>query len=160
MNFLLLWVLMGIAIVVVATNGWQLSPGKPVVIPDSALGQALFVCPAASKVFDGLAAEYAKIAPSVRIAFWVIFMLWAAIVGWVIYNSMLNDKFERKNFDLPIFLGKMLIFLFVIGTILLRTPNHFRAVYVRNTTGDFVLCERDTPGARAVRASALYASGK
>ncbi|MDR1071646.1 MAG: hypothetical protein LBL21_03330 [Rickettsiales bacterium] len=159
-NLLLLWCLLGIAIIVVSTNGFQLRPSPPITLPDSVAGQALFVCPAASAGFESVAKEISVYGRALSIAFMFLVFLWIAITGWVVYNSLLNDKFERKSYDIPIFLGKFLLFSFVLATVLMKTPNHFRRVFVSGAEGAWILCESDTPGAKAVRSGAVFSGGK
>jgi hypothetical protein len=89
-----------------------------------------------------------------------LLLLWFANLFWILYNSLLKDKFERKSWDFPIFLGKILIFSFMIGTVLMHSPNHFRNVAITGAGDKWVLCERDTPGARAVQSAALSLPNK
>lgn len=160
MNFLLLWALMGIAIIVMTVNHFQLRPNPPISLSDSAMQQALFVCPANDVGFAKFATQITAVKGPLSIIYTFIAILWILILGWVIYNSMLADKFERKSYDLPIFLGKFLVFSFVIATILMYTPNHFRTVSIAGTTEKWTLCEADTPGAKAIKKDAVSSTHK
>ncbi|MDR3208992.1 MAG: hypothetical protein LBT45_04070 [Rickettsiales bacterium] len=159
-NLILLWCLLGIAIIVASTNGFQLRPSQPIALSDSVAGTALFVCPAASPGFESAAKELGVYRQALSIAFMFLALLWAALTAWAVYVSLLNDKFEHKPYEIPIFLAKFLIFSFVLAIIMLKTPNHFRRVFVQGAEGAWVLCERDTPGAKAVRQEAVFADGK
>lgn len=157
-NLLLLWVLLAIGIIVASTNHIQLMHIKPLALPESMASQALFVCPA----FDPGAASSAVSAQKLKGGFQILFMfgviLWIAVTGWTFYQSLLKDKFEKKSWDLPIFFAKMIIFGTILLTIILNSPNHYRTVYVNGSNSEWVLCENNTPGARAVKADALRAN--
>ena len=154
-NFLLLWALLGIAIIIMSVNGFQLKPGRPLMLPDSAMGTALFVCPAADVQFNGAAAQLGRFERPLTIIYMFLALLWAAITGWVLYQALLKDKYEDKSFELPKFLGKILIFAPIIVVIALKTPNYFRSVFVRGSVEKWVLCESNSPGAKAVKKDAL-----
>jgi hypothetical protein len=159
-GFLFMLVFFGIAIIIMAINNFQLSRVSPIFLPDSVAGNALFVCPAADTAFDMTAAQVAEFKKPLSIIFMFMALLWVAITGWVLYQSMLLDKFERKNFETPIFLGKFLLFAFVIAMIFMHGPNYYRAVEVAGAEGKWVLCENNSPGARAVRAEAARSPAK
>ena len=154
-NLLLLWVLFAIAIIIVSNYNFQLMPGKPVILPDSAKGFALFVCPAADAGFEEAARQLGMFKDILFIVFMFLLMLWAAITGWTLYQSLLKDKFEKKSYELPIFLGKFLLFAFMIAMVVLKTPNYFRTIQLAGSDDKWVLCESDTPGARAVKKDAV-----
>jgi hypothetical protein len=159
-NLLLLWCLLGIAIIVMSMNGFQLRPHPAMELADSVAGQALFVCPAADAGFESVAKELGTFRGGLSVAFTFFAILFAAVTAWAVYTSLLNDKFDKKNYGIPIFLGKNLLWVFILTTILLHTPNYFRRVFVQGQDGAWVLCERDTPGARAVKKDSLFSPGK
>ena len=159
-NLLLFWILLAIGIIIMSMNGWQLMPGTPVPLPDSALGQALFVCPAAHSEFDDIAAQIFSVRHIIYTVFIFFGLLWLSITGWTLYQALLKDKFVKKSFELPIFFGKSLLFAFVLITILMWGPNSFRTVTVRGSDAKWVLCQSDSPGARAVRKEAVFGAGK
>ena len=160
MNFLLLWVLLGITIIVMSLNNFQLTRPTVVSVPDSSIGSILYVCPIEDKDFDLLARQLGSHGKGLSIAFTFIVILWIAILLWTLYQSLLKDKFERKSYDLPIFLGKFLLFGTIIVLILMRTPNHYRAVLLEGSNSRWTLCENNTPGAKAVRANAVTVGEK
>ena len=51
---------------------------------------------------------------------------------------------------------KLLFWALVIVLMLVKTPNYFRTVYVDGARGEWVLCESNTPGARAATASKIH----
>jgi hypothetical protein len=159
-NLIVLWLLMGIGITVASLNGLQLTHTAPIVLSDSVASQALFVCPYADSSFDGIAAGTLASHRLLSIIYMSLLLLWVGNLLWILYNSLLKDKFERKSWDLPIFLAKILIFSFMIGTVLMHSPNHFRRVSITGAGDKWVLCEKDTPGARAVQSAALSAHEK
>jgi hypothetical protein len=50
----------------------------------------------------------------------------------------------------------MLFWALVVVLLLVKTPNYFRTVHVDGTNTNWVMCESNTPGARAVRADAVH----
>jgi hypothetical protein len=156
-NFLLLWVLMAIAVITVSSNRFQLRPGKPAQVPEAQLASALFACPAADKQFDSMAATIKKYRGGMAITYSALVLLWIFLIAWVLYQALVKDKFDEKDWSLPIWLGKFLAFLPVIWVISNYSPNNFRNVSINGTNADWVLCERDSPGARAVRAASVSA---
>ena len=157
-SLLLFWVLLGIAIIIMSVNNFQLRPVAPATLPDSARATALFVCPAADVQFDNAAANLGRFQRALSIIFMFIVLLWVAITGWVMYQALLKDKYDDKSFELPKFLGKFLLFSFIVATIVLKTPNHFRSVFVKGSVEKWVLCESNSPGAKAVKKDALAAA--
>jgi hypothetical protein len=72
------------------------------------------------------------------------------------YQNLLKDKFVRDAFKKPWAATKMLFWALVVVLLLVKTPNYFRTVHVDGTNTNWVLCESNTPGARAVRADAVH----
>lgn len=159
-NLLLLWVLMAIAIIVMSIHNFQLVPGTPIELADSVAGNALFVCPAADIEMDNTAANLTRFRTPLLVIFSIFFMLWIAILGWMIYTALLKDKFEKKPFELPIFLGKFLLFIFILVLIMMKSPNHFRVVRIKGSPDNWVMCENNSPGAKPVRKDAVSAGVK
>ena len=159
-NLLLLWVMLAIAIIIMATNEFQLMPVKQIELADSVAASTLFVCPAADPEFDNIAREISLFKSPLSIIFMFFAMLWAAISTWTMYQALLKDKFEQKSFELPIFLGKFLLFAGIAVALLMYSPNRFRRVSVQGMSEQFVLCENNSPGAKPVRKGAVNAWGK
>ena len=83
-------------------------------------------------------------------------MLLIVVWAWAMYQNLLKDKFNRDSFKTPWAMTKALFWAVVIILLMIKTPNYFRTVYVRGDNTAYVLCENNTPGARAVRADAVY----
>ncbi|MCL1902458.1 MAG: hypothetical protein FWG18_02400 [Alphaproteobacteria bacterium] len=129
-------------------------------LPDSVRDSALFVCPAASNVFDEISRGLLPFRTQFTMVFFFFFMLLLATTGWAVYQNLVKDKFEQKAYDFPFFLGKALLWTTLIVTILMHAPNSFRAVGISGAPGKFVLCESTTPGSRPVRATAVISRSK
>jgi len=156
-NLLLLWVLLAIAVIIMSVNDFQLMPGKTIEVVDSAAGNVLFACPAADMQFDGVAAQLLLLKKGLIIVFSFFAMLWLAVTAWLIYQALLKDKFEKKSFELPIFLGKFLVFTGIAAIVLINSPNHFHRVNIKGMPGAWVLCENNSPGAKPVRKDLISA---
>ena len=143
-------------IIIMTSFNLQLAPTPPLNIPESAVPNALYVCPAASSIFDPIRMGFA---PFTR--FFTILLTFTLIVlpfywGWALYQNLLKDKFNRDSFKTPWAMTKVLFWATIIILIMIKTPNHFRTVYVRGDDTPYVLCESNSPGVRAVRSDAVY----
>jgi hypothetical protein len=142
-------------IVMIASFDLQFAPTTPVVIPPNMSGEVLYVCPTASSAWDSFATSIKPFSHYLVIGFFFATMVLMFHWGWAMYQNLLKDKFDRNSFTNS---WKFTKFLFWIGVIIylgVATPNHFRRVHISGAPGDYILCENDTPGARAVRASAV-----
>lgn len=148
-------IIMLTAIVVAASFGVQLMPVVPVQVPPAAAGAALYVCPVTSTTWDAISVGLRPFSRYITIGIFFAFMVLLFNWGWAMYQNLLADKFQRKAFSTPWKFTKALFWAVVIFTILAATPNHFKTVQIRGVAGDWVLCENNTPGARAVRADAV-----
>lgn len=148
------------AIVMIASFGLQIAPTPPVQIPADMMGNVLFVCPAASSAWDSFATAVHPFTHYLTIMFFFATMILLFHWGWALYQNLLKDKFDRGSFTNSWKFTKFLFWAAVIIIVAVSTPNHFRRVYVvqqngEKYPGEYVLCERDTPGALAVRANAV-----
>ncbi len=143
------------AIVVASSFDLQLMPHTAINIPSNLQGTELYVCPANVSTWDSLATGIRPIVQYVTIGFFFITMILIFMWGWELYQNLLKDKFNRDGFKKPWEGTKLLFWTIVIFTLLTSTPNHFRTVHVVGATGDWVLCENNSPGARAIRANAV-----
>lgn len=144
-----------VAIVVAASFGIQLVPHPSIIVPESVAGSELYVCHAASQTWDTMANSLRLFNRYIIIGFFFVVMILLFNWGWVMYQNLLNDKFKRESFSN---VWKFTKFTFWVGVIILMiamTPNHFRTVHIRGVSGDWVLCDSNTPGAAAVRADAV-----
>lgn len=143
-------------IIIMTSFNLQLAPTAPLNIPESELPTALYVCPAASSVFDPISMGFAPFTRFFRILLAFALMILPFYWGWALYQNLLKDKFNRDSFKTPWAMTKALFWAVVIILLMIKTPNYFRTVYVRGDNTAYVLCENNTPGARAVRADAVY----
>ena len=148
-------VLFLIAIVVAGSFGLAILPHPHIVVPEGASGIALFVCPAGNSFFDPIAAGLRLYRNQLMIAFFFFFILLLMSAGWAFYQNLISDKFVAKKYEFTFFLAKALFWCTVITTILLHTPNGFRTVGIEGAPGEYIFCQSNTPGARAVRESAI-----
>lgn len=144
------------AIVVASSFGLQLMPGTPVSIPPSAEGGALYVCHAGGTLWDTIAVTLRPFMHYIIVLFFFAVMILLFNWGWAMYQSLIADKFKRETFSNSWKLTKFTFWVAVAVTIVAATPNHFKTVKIQGASGDWILCERDTPGATAVRASAVF----
>lgn len=144
-------IIMLTAIVLIVSFGLQLSPTTPVALPDGTNpAQILYVCPAASQTWDSVAHAIHALIQPITIGFFFASMILLFVWGWALYQNLLKDKFDKSSFSTPWSFTKFLFWAMVIITLIVATPNHFKTVHINGTTGNYVLCEDNTPGARAV----------
>lgn len=144
------------AIVVASSFGLQLMPGKPVPLSPAAQGDALYVCRVGGTMWNTVSVSLRPFTHYIVILFFFAVMILLFNWGWAMYQNLVADKFKREAFSNPWKFTKFTFWAAVIVTIVMATPNHFKTVKLHGASGDWVLCERDTPGATAVRASAVY----
>lgn len=141
-----------ISIVIISSFDLQLAPNAALQIPENMIGQALYVCPAESSVWSSVAQMLQPVSKYITIAFFFIVMLLLFNWGWALYQNLLSDSFKRESFSKPWQFTKLTFWAGVIVLLLVFTPNHYRTVHIEGATGEWVLCESDTPGVLAVRA--------
>ena len=133
-------------VVLMASFGVHFGDVAPTVhvSPDN-LGNALYICPAASNGWDSAAHMLRTIrTPLLIMLFFAAFML-AFAWGWGLYQNLLKDKFNKNAFLKPWGFTKLLFWAVVIVMLVMNTPNRYRTVHVRNFPGNYVLCENNTP---------------
>jgi len=140
------------AIVVASSFGLQFAPSDVAVIPDAYIGRELYVCPAASSAWDMAAATIRPFSHYIMFLFFFVMMLLMFGWGWAMYQNLLKDKFDQGSFSKTWKLTKVTFWAGVIILLVASTPNYFRTVHIRGADGDWVVCDRDTPGRRAVLA--------
>ena len=120
-------------------------------------GNVLYVCPVASSGWDTFASSFAMVSRYVYLFFIFALIILLFSWGWALYQNLLKDKFSTDVYKNPWTLTKMFFWAGVILTVLMVTPNHFRKVHVRvnGHTYDYVLCENNSVGARAVNERAV-----
>lgn len=143
------------AIVLITSFGLQLAPSEVVQVPAAAVENALYVCPVESATWDAVALALRPFTRYIIIGFFFAAMLLMFSWGWALYQNLLKDSFKRESFKNPWAFTKMWFWCGVIVLLAAMTPNHFRTVHITGAAGEWVLCENNTPGARAVRADAV-----
>ena len=152
----MLWVIMFmIAIILMVSFDISLTPNQPVQVPLAARANALYVCPAASEMWDAISNGIMPFKRYINITIIFSGLILLAIWGWALYQNLLKDKFNRDSFKKPWGATKFFFWCVITIYILVMTPNYFRTVHITGSNQDWVLCENNTPGARPVRANAV-----
>lgn len=150
-------IIMLTAIVLMTAFNIHLGPAADVVaISAENAPNALYVCPAASDLWDKLATGFAVLKRPLIIGFFFAVIVLLFTWGWALYQNLLKDKFVRDAFKTPWAFTKLLFWGVVIVSLLLATPNYFRTVHLTGASGNWVLCDNNSPGAQPVRASAVH----
>ena len=144
------------AIILMTSFNINLSPTQPIALSAADAPNALFVCPAASNTWDMLAQGLGQFTKPLIIGFFFAVILLCFAWAWAMYQNLLKDKFVRDAFKKPWAATKMLFWALVMVLMLVKTPNYFRTVHVEGARGDWILCESNTPGARAAPANRIY----
>ena len=144
------------SIVMVSSFGLQIAPVDPIQIPQNLQGTELYVCPMASDTWDIVSAGLRPLARYILFGIFFVIMVLMFTWGWALYQNLLKDKFAADAYKSPWGFTKMAFWAIMIIFIAAMTPNYFKAVTIDGAPGQWVLCENDTPGARAVRASAVH----
>ena len=153
---LLYAIIMLVAIVLMTTFGFSLSPDTTVAVSASDAPNTLYVCSAVSSVWDDLANGMIQLKRPLVIGFIFALMILIFLWLWALYQNLLKDKFMRDAFKTPWGLTKLYFWGIVIILMLMLTPNYFRSVRVDGMNRPQVLCESNTPGARPVPAESVH----
>ena len=144
-------------VILMATFDFSLDGSAPAVLPESVRGTTLFVCPAASDLWDVLAAGFSQYYRYIMIGFFFAAIILTFMWGWALYQNLLKDSFNKDAFSKPWGFTKLLFWAGIILILIFNTPNRYRAVTVTGKTGDYVLCENTSPGAVVVRSDLVHA---
>ena len=145
------------AIVIVAAFHMQLGNIDSNLVSESAAGNVLYVCPGTSSAWDSVAFALRPFTNYIVAAFFFCIMLLAFGWGWQLYQNLIADKFKRDAFKNIWTYTKWTFWALVIAMLVLITPNHFRRVEITGHGDNWVMCDANMPGARAVRADAVHA---
>ncbi|MBR6364340.1 MAG: hypothetical protein IKS08_04635 [Alphaproteobacteria bacterium] len=137
-------------VLLMASFGFSLDDTPAIVLPESVKGRALFVCPAESSFWDAMSIGFGQFTYYILIGFFFAVIVLAFVWGWALYQNLLQDKFKREDFAKPWGFTKLLFWAGVALILILHTPNHYRGLEIRGTTGNWVTCESTSEGARAV----------
>ncbi|MDE6250730.1 MAG: hypothetical protein K2M34_03800 [Alphaproteobacteria bacterium] len=144
-------IIMLTAIVLIVSFDLQLSPTAPIPLPEGVdTGNILYVCPAASSTWDSIANAMRGLIRPITIGFFFAGMVLLFVWAWALYQNLLKDKFDKSAFTNPWGFTKFLFWAIVVVTLAAATPNHFKSVHITGLSDNYVLCENNTPGARAV----------
>ena len=149
-------IVMMTVIILIVSFGMQLDSTPSLMLAPDAAGRALFVCPAEDSVWDSIASSIRPLHRHIMFGFFAATFVLVAVWGWNLYQNLLQDKFTRTSFTKVWQVTKILFWGGVILLLLATTPNKYRRVTLDGATGAWVLCESNTPGARAVRANAVH----
>lgn len=157
MKPMMLFSIIALTMIVIATSfDLQIAPSEVIQIPANLMGQELYVCPAANNMWDSFSQSLHPFMRNITMIFFFVVMLLTFSWGWALYQNLLSDSFKRESFSKPWKFTKFTFWVAVIVVLLMFTPNHFRTVHVQGSDASWVLCESDTPGAKPVRAEAVY----
>lgn len=145
------------AIVIVASFNMQIGTIVTPNIPETMVGNVLYVCPANDSSWGSVAMALRPFLNYIFAAFFFGLVLLAFGWGWQLYQNLLTDKFKRESFKNIWVFTKWGFWAFVVVLLILVTPNNFRRVDITGAGNDWVFCDASTPGARAVRADAVHA---
>lgn len=149
-------VVMMTAIILMTAFNITLGPTEVVSVSAINAPNALYVCPAGGGMWETLANGFSMFRRPLIIGFFFALIVLLFTWGWALYQNLLKDKFVRDAFKTPWSFTKLLFWAVVIMSLLMATPNYFRTVHLTGASGDWVLCDNNTPGARPVRASAVH----
>ena len=144
------------SIVLMTIFNITLSPTQPIALAQDVAQNALYVCPIKentwSLIANGLSQFHKPLLIGLAFAIMLLCFSWA----WALYQNLLKDKFVRDAFKTPWSATKMLFWATMIMLLIIHSPDHYRTVHVAGARGNWVLCENNTPGARAVNAQAVH----
>ncbi len=136
-------------IIIMSSFGLQLDP---VEIPVQS-GNTLYVCPAASSIWDPIGTGFSQFSRFFKILLMSCLIVLTFSWGWALYQNLLKDKFDGDKYKQPWGLTKLLIWGIVIIYMLMLTPNYFKSVHINGDPNDYVLCEYGEENAREVPAN-------
>ena len=144
------------AIVIVASFNMQLiTPTKPD-IPESMVGNVLYVCPAADSMWDSISRVFHPFSRYIIGGFFFVALLLLFGWGWQLYQNLLSDKFKRESFKTIWGFTKIWFWALIIVMLLFYTPNAFRRVSVNGLGDNWVMCEESNYN-KIVPANAVHA---
>lgn len=149
-------IMMVTAIVLMISFDISLSPNAPIVLNDTVAPNALFVCPVTKSIWTDIASGIGVLRRPLLIGLFFAIMILTAVWSWALYQNLLKDKFDRGTYKNPWAYTKLLFWASIVVFMLIRTPDSFRTVHIDGANGDWVLCDNNTPGARAVHADKVH----
>lgn len=150
-------IILMISIILMTSFNLTLLPTEPLTVSATMSPQALYVCPVGDSFWVSLSDGIAQFKKPILIGFVFVFILLIFIWIWALYQNLLKDKYSRDTYKKPWSFTKFAFWAGIVAMMLISTPDYYRAVKIDGVPGDWVLCENNTPGAKAVRASAVHA---
>lgn len=152
----MIWVILFIlAVILMSSFDISLAPHQPVQIPLAARANALYVCPAAENTWNTISNGIMPFRRYINIGLIFAGLFVGVMWLWALYQNLLKDKFNRDSFKSPWGATKIYFWALIAIYMLVMTPNYFRTVHITGNNQNWVLCENNTPGAKAVRANAV-----
>lgn len=133
-----------------------LSPTEPINLAADVAQNALYVCPVKDSTWTTIANAMSHFKRPMTIGFFFAVILLCFAWAWALYQNLLKDKFVRDAYKTPWSATKLLFWATIIISMITFTPDYYRTVHITGARGDWVLCENNTPGARAVNANAVH----
>ena len=144
------------AIIIIVGFGLQLEHTTQIALTPAQMAHAIYICPGDSSTWDSIARGMRAVNRYALFGFFGCAVVLMFVWGWRLYQNLLEDKFTRTSFSKVWQLTKFLFWAGVIILIMSRTPNHFRRVQIDGLDGNWVMCNYNTPGAMAVRDTAVH----
>lgn len=148
-------VVMLAAIVIATSFGLSFGTSETLKVPANLAGQVLYVCPAADQPWTSIAGSISGLMNYFLIGLGFAIIILAFSWGWALYQNLLKDEFKQDLFKKSWAFTKTLFWTSVIIAMLAFTPNYFRSFTIQGAQGQWVLCDNNTPGAKAVIADAI-----
>ncbi len=149
-------VIMLTVIVLMVAFDISFAPHATIAVSDSVAPNALFVCPVTDSMWTSVSAGLSRFTRPLVISLFFAIMILLAVWSWALYQNLLKDKFNRDSFKNPWAFTKLLFWAAIIVFMLVRTPDSFRTVHLDGASGNWVLCDNNSPGARAVHANKVH----
>ncbi len=149
---MMLSIVIAVAIIIAASFGLHVQPITTLHpnLDSAQLANALFVCPAANPAFDEIGRVLRFGMNNIMMLFFGVLMLLIFAWGWGLYQNLLKDKFAADAYKAAWWWTKVVFWTAAIVVVLAWTPNNYRKVSVIGISGEYVLCEENTPGSIAV----------
>ncbi len=141
-----------IAIVLMVAFDVSLAPNSAIELSGNVAANALYVCPIKDNVWTSVANGVGQFKKPLMIGLVFALMIITAMWSWALYQNLLKDKFDRGAYKTPWAATKLLFWTFAIMLLLIKTPDFYRTVHLEGASGNWVLCENNSPGAQAVHA--------
>lgn len=153
-TFLLVIILI-VTVILMASFGLYFNDKAPIELPADIRGTTLFICPAASSLWDGIAQGFLGLRRYFVMGLFFGIIILSIFWGWRLYQSLVKNKVEKDDYKNVWGITKGFFWICLVIILLLHTPNYYRGVRVNNSTGYWVLCENTSPDARPISVSKL-----